>query len=94
MYIPALWSPLGMTLPQTMIIIVFQGYQIFSLELMKDGSHTQYLTLGESSVCILCCGKSAKKEEVKFKLNAYFQLILYSYTCLKIFFHDKCIDIL
>ena len=41
--IPALWSPLGMRLPQTMIIMVFQGYQIFTLELMKDASHTQYL---------------------------------------------------
>ena len=48
MYIPALWSPLGMTLPQTMIIMVFQRYQIFSLEQMKDAIHTQYLTLEES----------------------------------------------
>ena len=72
MYIPALWSPLGMTLPQTMIIIVFQGYQIFSLELMKDGSHTQYLTLGESSVCILCCGKSAKKRRSEVQTKCIF----------------------
>ena len=78
MYIPALWSPLGMTLPQTMIIMVFQGYQIFSLELMKDASHTQYLTLEESSFCILCCGKSAKKRsevETKCIFSTYFIFI-------------------